>query len=174
MQSSFTLLTGYRRHADGRQQREQQRLDPERVIQSSPWQRHDVPVEYFLSLNYYLHTHSSGERGGEGERWGALGCTHSGGETKRADTHRARARTFVSEDQGEPVCHRVRKWLDRHLIVGLIVRVSPIGDTSPTGGPGMRCYVALRYVELRYRRGYGEKNAYGTTLHDTRPRPKHV
>lgn len=36
-QSSFTLLTGYRGQADGRQEREQQRLDPERVIQSPPW-----------------------------------------------------------------------------------------------------------------------------------------
>lgn len=115
---------------------------------AATWCARWISSLFFLIITC-THTHR-----GEGGRWEALGCTHSGSETKRADTHRAR--TFVSEDRGEPVCHRVRSSLDdRHSIVGRIVRVSPIEDASPTGAPGMR----LRSVAftLRYRRGYREK-----------------
>lgn len=108
------------------------------------------PLNIFsFSIITCTHTHR-GRGGGKGEDERHSGA-HTRGAKRSGPTLTGRAHALLCPRIGESPCVTASE-NDRHLIVGRIVRVSPIEDTSPTGGPGTRLrYVALRWVTLSAR-----------------------
>lgn len=144
------VLTGYRGHAGERQQREQQRSDRERVIQSWPRRRHGAVI--IMITFSYPHT--------SGFRHTLIGRKHGGAHTRGNERTNGRTDERANgRKKGRTNTHR----RDAHLSD---ISVSPRHSTGRIvrDARHQRTYVhqpgpSVHGVLARLRR----KKAYGTT-----------